>query len=48
MKWTALIEGYTHFHNPDFVHDFFGNMTVEEIGYFAYKHNDHHLRQFNG
>ena len=22
-------------------------MTKEQIGYFAYKHTDHHLRQFN-
>ena len=46
-KWIALIEEHTHFSNPDFVHPFFGKMTEEQIGYFAYKHTDHHLRQFN-
>jgi len=46
-KWIALMEGYAHFSNPDFVHAFFGKMTKEEIGFLAYKHADHHLRQFN-
>jgi len=46
-KWISLIEGYAHFSNPGFVHTFFGKMTPEEIGYVAYKHADHHLRQFN-
>jgi len=45
--WAEQIAGYGHFSNPDFVHDFFGKMTKEEIGIFAYKHNDHHLRQFS-
>ena len=47
QTWVALIRAYAHFSNPDFVHDFFGKMTVDEIGIFAYKHADHHLRQFN-
>jgi hypothetical protein len=46
-KWIALIEENSFFSNPDFVHPFFGKMTKEEIGYHAYKHTDHHLRQFN-
>ena len=46
-KWIALIEEYAHFSNHDFVHPFFGKMTKEQIGYMAYKHTDHHLRQFN-
>ena len=46
-KWIAQIEGYAHYSNPEFVHVFFGKMTKEEIGYLAYKHADHHLRQFN-
>lgn len=46
-KWTGLIEGYAHFTKPDFAHPFFGKITNEEIGYLAYKHADHHLRQFN-
>jgi len=47
MKWIALIEEYAHFSNVDFVHPFFGRMTKDQIGYLAYKHTDHHLRQFN-
>jgi hypothetical protein len=46
-KWVALLGEYEHFSNPDFVHPFFGKMTKEQIGYLAYKHCDHHLRQFN-
>ena len=45
-KWITLIEDYTQFSNPNFVHDFFGKMTKEQIGILAYKHTDHHLRQF--
>ena len=44
--WVSLIREYEHFSNPDFVHDFFGKMRREEIGILAYKHTDHHLRQF--
>lgn len=46
-KWIAFVEGHAHFTNPNFVHPFFGKMTREQIGYLAYKHMDHHLRQFN-
>jgi len=46
-KWIALIEQNAHFSNPEFVHSFFGKMTKEQIGQMAYKHTDHHLRQFN-
>jgi len=45
-KWIALIDEYDRFSNYDFVHAFFGKMTKEQIGYMAYKHTDHHLRQF--
>lgn len=45
-KWIALLEQHVHFSNHDFVHTFFGKMTKEQIGYHAYKHTDHHLRQF--
>ena len=45
-KWIALIEAYKNFPNTKFIHPFFGKMTKEQIGYFAYKHSDHHLRQF--
>jgi hypothetical protein len=46
-KWIALIEEHVVFSSPDFVHPFFGKMTKDQIGYHAYKHTDHHLRQFN-
>jgi len=39
-KWVNLIEEYAKFSNFGFIHPFFG--------YLAYKHTDHHLRQFNG
>jgi hypothetical protein len=45
--WMSLIAEYENYSNPAFVHDFFGKMTIEQIGIFAYKHSDHHLRQFN-
>jgi hypothetical protein len=44
--WMGLIADYEAYSNPDFVHDFFGKMTKEQIGILAYKHSDHHLRQF--
>jgi hypothetical protein len=46
-RWIALIEAYEHYSNPEFIHDFFGKMTKEQIGRLAYKHTDHHLRQFS-
>ena len=47
QKWIALINEYVTFSKNDIVHWFFGPMTKEQIGYFSYKHADHHLRQFN-
>jgi Protein of unknown function (DUF1569) len=47
-EWISRIEEYANFSNKEFVHVFFGRMTEEQIGYFVYKHIDHHLRQFNG
>jgi hypothetical protein len=44
--WENLISDFEYFANDSFIHDFFGKMTNEQIGIFAYKHNDHHLRQF--
>jgi len=46
-KWIILIDQYAHYSNTGFVHSFFGKMTKEQVGYMAYKHTDHHLRQFN-
>lgn len=45
-KWVERIEQYEHFKNDHFIHPFFGNMTRDQIGRLAYKHIDHHLRQF--
>jgi hypothetical protein len=46
-RWMQQIKSYENFSNDRFIHDFFGKMTNEQIGIFVYKHNDHHLRQFN-
>jgi Protein of unknown function (DUF1569) len=46
-KWIAQIKEHARFSNANFVHPFFGKMTKEQIGLLAYKHIDHHLRQFN-
>lgn len=46
-KWIALMQQYASYSNEDFVHWFFGKMTREQVGWFVYKHTDHHLRQFN-
>ena len=45
-KWISLIEQYAGYSNPGFVHTFFGKMTKDQVGQLAYKHTDHHLRQF--
>jgi len=47
QKWISLLREYEHYSLPGVVHWFFGPMTKEEVGYFSYKHADHHLRQFN-
>lgn len=46
LKWMALLGKYVSYNNPNFIHDFFGKMTKEQIGILVYKHTDHHLRQF--
>ncbi|MEO6521851.1 MAG: DUF1569 domain-containing protein [Mucilaginibacter sp.] len=45
-KWIAVINDYETLSDADFIHWFFGKMTKEQVGQFAYKHIDHHLRQF--
>jgi len=45
-KWAGLVKEYQKFSSPEFMHWFFGRMTKEQMGQFAYKHTDHHLRQF--
>lgn len=46
-EWVKRMSEYENFSNDAFVHDFFGKMTREQIWILAYKHADHHLRQFN-
>jgi hypothetical protein len=46
-EWISRIEHYSDYAAPHFVHPFFGPMTKEQIGFFVYKHADHHLRQFS-
>ena len=46
-KWISLLRTYETYSNPNFIHDFFGRMTEEQMGILVYKHTDHHLRQFN-
>ncbi len=45
-EWIDRLEQYASYTDPDFIHPFFGPMTKDQIGFFAYKHVDHHLRQF--
>lgn len=46
-KWLDQIREYGTSQQDGIQHWFFGKMTKEQIGYFVYKHTDHHLRQFN-
>ena len=46
-RWAALIEEHAHPSGVAIVHPFFGRLTREQVGIMAYKHADHHLRQFN-
>lgn len=45
LVWNRWVPGVD---NPAYLHDFFGKMTREQIGIFAFKLMDHHLRQFGG
>lgn len=44
--WKSRVHAYGAYDNPGFTHDFFGKMTLTDIGILVYKHTDHHLRQF--
>lgn len=46
-KWIRLIQEYEIASHPELMHWFFGKMTKDQVGQLAYKHIDHHLRQFN-
>jgi hypothetical protein len=45
-EWLSLIAEHGK-EDKGFVHPFFGKLTAEQAGRIAYKHIDHHLRQFN-
>jgi len=45
-EWINRIGLYNNNDTQGINHPFFGAMTGEQIGMFAYKHADHHLRQF--
>lgn len=44
--WIRLIEDYNAFPKNEILHPFFGKLSSAEVGQLAYKHSDHHLRQF--
>ncbi|WPV00376.1 DUF1569 domain-containing protein [Mucilaginibacter sp. cycad4] len=46
-QWIELVEEYGKTSKTDFEHSFFGKMTRKQMGQLAYKHVDHHLRQFS-
>jgi len=46
-KWIELMREHAQSEKQDYEHPFFGKLTKEQTGYLAYKHTDHHLRQFN-
>ncbi|PTQ95835.1 uncharacterized protein DUF1569 [Mucilaginibacter yixingensis] len=46
QRWITLIGEHEHRANTGFMHPFFGKLTADEAGRLAYKHVDHHLRQF--
>jgi hypothetical protein len=46
-EWISLLNEHTLKENHGFIHPFFGKLTAEQAGLMAYKHIDHHLRQFN-
>ena len=47
-EWIRLIRQHEQQKSSGFVHPFFGQLTEGQAGLIAYKHIDHHLRQFNG
>ena len=46
-QWLSLIGEHDRQESSGFVHPFFGQLTADQAGRMAYKHVDHHLRQFN-
>ncbi|PZF71244.1 DUF1569 domain-containing protein [Taibaiella soli] len=46
LRWKTLIEEHANHPEKEHLHPFFGNVTGQQSGQLAYKHADHHLRQF--
>ncbi len=46
-EWLGLLAQHNNRMPAGFMHPFFGRLTEEQAGQMAYKHMDHHLRQFN-
>ena len=47
QKWIDQLNEFVQSDDYSIVHPFFGKMNKDQIGVLAYKHTDHHLRQFN-
>ncbi|WP_291909004.1 DinB family protein [Chitinophaga sp. CB10] len=47
-KWITLLQEHEQHADTPIMHPFFGKMTGAQVGILAYKHTDHHLRQFGG
>lgn len=46
-QWVESIQKYADLdENHEYIHSFFGKINREQTGLMAYKHIDHHLRQF--
>ena len=45
--WLKLLDEYDDFEGDGIIHPFFGKITKLQVGLLAYKHTDHHLKQFN-
>jgi hypothetical protein len=46
-EWIRLINQHQQQECKGMVHPFFGQLTADQAGRIAYKHIDHHLRQFS-
>nr|WP_294791334.1 DinB family protein [uncultured Mucilaginibacter sp.] len=46
-EWIDLLTEHNDHEPAGFMHPFFGQLSADEAGRMAYKHTDHHLRQFN-
>ncbi|MGY3211015.1 DinB family protein [Mucilaginibacter sp. HD30] len=46
-EWIDLLTEHDYQEATGFLHPFFGKLSADEAGRMAYKHTDHHSRQFN-